>query len=160
MIAWLQADGIGPAAARAGLGFVIALILLKTGKKRFLNQGSPFDALLAIMVGAVLGRGIAEGDAFGPCLAAAAVIMLAHWAFAWIAFHVPRLSPLISGHPRALMVDGRMDRKQMARALVSEADLREELRLRTGTDDLARIDAAWQERSGRLSLRLKGDPSA
>ena len=40
-----------------------------------------------------------------------------------------------------------------ASPLDSGAGLREELRLRTGTDDLARIDAAWRERSGRLGIK-------
>ncbi|QTC90257.1 DUF421 domain-containing protein [Brevundimonas goettingensis] len=155
MIDALQGEGIGPACARAALSFIIAWALLKAGKKRFLKQGSPFDALLAIMTGAVLGRGVTEGGAFYPALAAAAVITLSHWGFASLAFHVPGMSRVIEGHPRTLMQNGRPDPVQMRRALVSEDDLREELRLRTGSDDLGWIDAAWQERSGRLSLRLK-----
>jgi uncharacterized membrane protein YcaP (DUF421 family) len=154
MIDALQGDSIGAAAARALIGFIAAWALLKIGKKRFLNRGSAFDALSAIMVGAVLARGIAEGSAFFPTLAAAAVIVAAHWAFAGLAYHLPALSRVLEGHPRTLISGGVLDRRQMARALVSEADLQEELRLRTGHDDLSRVDAAWQERSGKISLRL------
>jgi uncharacterized membrane protein YcaP (DUF421 family) len=151
---WIEQDSVAAAAARAATGFVIAWALLKVGKKRFLKRGSTFDALLAIMVGAVLGRGIAEGTAFLATLVAAAVLMMAHWAFAWLAFHLPGLSRVLEGHPRQLVADGRFDRRQMSRALVSEADIREALRLRTGSGDLLRVEAAWQERNGEISLRV------
>jgi uncharacterized membrane protein YcaP (DUF421 family) len=154
MLDWLQMDGMGPAAARGLIGFVIAWALLKTGKKRFLKRGSAFDALCAIMIGAVLGRGISEGGAFFDTIAAAAVIIAAHWAFSWLSYHVPGLSPVLEGHPRVLISNGVMDRRQMAKALVSEADLEEALRLRTGLTDLTRVETARQERSGKISLKL------
>jgi uncharacterized membrane protein YcaP (DUF421 family) len=154
MIDALQGDSIAAAAARALIGFVVAWALLKIGKKRFLKRGSAFDALSAVMVGAVLARGIAEGRAFLPTLAAAAVIVAAHWTFAAAAYHLPMLSRVLEGHSRTLMSGGVLDRRQMARALISEADLQEELRRRTGYDDLGRVEAAWQERSGKISLRL------
>lgn len=157
MLEWVQQDSVGAAAFRAAVGFVAAWALLKIGKKRFLKRGSAFDALLAIMIGAVLGRGVAEGEAFVATLAAATVLMLAHWAFAALAFHVPTLSSFIEGHPRTLIADGVPDRRQMASALVSFADLEEALRLRTGFSDLSVVDAAWQERNGMISLRLKPD---
>lgn len=154
-LAWLLSDAVSAAAVRAAIGFVAAWALLKIGKKRFLKRGSAFDALLAIMVGAVLGRGVAEGESFPATLAAAAVIMLAHWLFASMAFRWPLASRIIEGHARPLIEAGRPNRRQMARALVSEADIAQELRLRTGSDDLSLIEAAWQERSGKISLKLK-----
>lgn len=154
-IDWLQSDTIAAAALRALIGFIAAWALFKLGKKRFLRQGSAFDALIAIIVGAVLGRGIAEGDSFFAALAAGAVIMAAHWLFARMAFESGFWSRVIEGHERVLIQDGVPDRRQMRRALVSEADIIQALRLRTGDDDLTLVEAAWQERNGEISLKLR-----
>lgn len=151
---WFQTDTTTPTALRALIGFVAAWALFKLGKKRFLKRGSAFDALIAIMVGAVMGRGIVEGAHFLPSVAAGAVIVAAHWAFAWLARRGDGLAGLIEGHERQLVSDGVVDRRQMSRALVSEDDLIQALRLRTGEQDLSRIEAAWQEKSGEISLRL------
>lgn len=152
---WLQSDTVAAAAARALVGFIAAWALFKLGKKRFLRQGSAFDAVIAIIVGAVLGRGIAEGESFPAALAAGAVIIAAHWAFARVAFKSPFWSRVIEGHERVLMRDGVLDRRQMRRALISENDLIQALRLRTGRDDLGHVEAAWQERNGEISLKLR-----
>lgn len=154
-IDWLESGDVTAAATRAFIGFVAAWALFKLGKKRFLKRGSAFDALIAIMIGAVLGRGIAEGDGFLATLVAGAVIMATHWLFAWVAHETPFWSRLIEGHERRLMHDGELDRREMAKALVSEADIIQALRLRTGDSDLSRVEAAWQEKSGEISLKLK-----
>jgi len=155
VIDWLQSDTIPAAAARALVGFIAAWALFKLGKKRFLRQGSAFDAVIAIIVGAVLGRGIAEGDSFFPALAAGAVIIAAHWVFARLAHESPLWSRMIEGHERILMRDGVLDRRQMRQALVSEDDIVQALRLRTGQNDLGRVEAVWQERNGEISLKLR-----
>ena len=152
---WLQSEAILAAAARALVGFIAAWALFKLGKKRFLRQGSAFDAVIAIIVGAVLGRGIAEGDSFFPALAAGAVIISAHWVFARIAHESPFWSRMIEGHERILMRDGVLDRRQMRQALVSEDDIVQALRLRTGQENLRQVEAVWQERNGEISLRLR-----
>lgn len=152
---WFQTDTTAPTALRALIGFVAAWALFKLGKKRFLKRGSAFDALIAIMVGAVMGRGIVEGEHFLPSVAAGAVIVAAHWAFAWLSHRGDGLTDFIEGRERRLMTDGVIDRRQMARALISEQDLIQALRLRTGEEDLGRVEAAWQEKSGEISLRLR-----
>jgi uncharacterized membrane protein YcaP (DUF421 family) len=157
-IDWLESGDLAAVASRAFVGFVAAWALFKLGKKRFLKRGSAFDALIVIMIGAVLGRGIAEGDGFLGTLLAGAVIMATHWLFAWVAHETPFWSRVIEGHERCLMRDGVLDRRQMRRALVSEADIVQALRLRTGDSDLGLVEAAWQEKSGDISLKLKGAP--
>lgn len=158
LVNWLESDDVTAVATRAFVGFVAAWALFKVGKKRFLKRGSAFDALIVIMVGAVLGRGIAEGDGFLATLLAGAVIMATHWLFALVAHEAPFWSRIIEGHERCLMHDGVLDRRQMGRALVSEADIVQALRMQTGESDLQRVEAAWQEKSGDISLKLKAAP--
>lgn len=151
----LLADTVPAATVRAAIGFVAAIVLFKIAKKRFMRRGTPLDTLLIVIVGAVLGRGIAEGEFFVPTLAAAVVLVALHWILAALAFHVPGLSDLLEGRVRRLVEDGRWDAREMRAALVSEADIAETLRLQHATGDLARIRDVRQERSGKLSIILR-----
>ena len=73
----LLADGIAATSARAALGFLAALALFKTAKKRFMRGGTPLDTLLIVIVGAVLGRGVAWSRASTST---------ARWPAAWCSF--------------------------------------------------------------------------
>lgn len=141
-------------AARAAIGFLIALLLFKVAKKRFLRRGTPLDTLLVVIVGAVLGRGITDGDHFVGSIAGAVVLVGLHYLFAAVAFFVPALSDLIEGHPRTLVVDGQLDRGQSRASLVGQDEIKEAMRLRYGLDDLALVREARQERSGEISIIL------
>jgi uncharacterized membrane protein YcaP (DUF421 family) len=59
---------------------------------------------------------------------------------------------VIKGEAFTLVRDGRPDRKMMARCLVSEHDLEEDLRLRAQTEDISKIRLARLERSGDISF--------
>ncbi|WP_191558556.1 YetF domain-containing protein [Brevundimonas aurantiaca] len=121
-----------------------------------MRGGTPLDTLLIVIVGAVLGRGIVEGEHFYGTLAACLVLVALHYLLAGLAYLVPALSAVIEGHPRILIRGGRMDTHQMRAALLKPEDLREAARLRYGSIDLERVMEARQERSGEISLVLRG----
>lgn len=152
----LLADGIAATSARAALGFLAALALFKTAKKRFLRGGTPLDTLLIVIVGAVLGRGVVEGEHFYSALAGCVVLVLMHYLLAGTAFLFPGLSSLIEGQTRVLVREGRIDPRQMRAALLKPDDLLEAARLR-GISGLDAVREARQERSGEISLLLYPD---
>lgn len=150
----LLADGIWATSARAGLAFLAALILFKLAKKRFMRGGTPLDTLLIVVVGAVLGRGVVEGDHFWSALASSVVLVAMHYILAAVAFFIPGLSRLIEGHPRWLIRNGVLDDGQLRAALLKRADIEEAARVLYGLDDLAQVREARQERSGEISITL------
>lgn len=148
----ISGDGVWPTLARAIIGFLVALVLFKIAKKRFMRGGTPFDTLLIVIVGAVLGRGIVEGDHFGSALAASAALVGVHFILAAAAFHVAGLSRLIEGHPRLLVRNGVIDRRQMRAALLKEEDVLEAARMSHDVRKMSDIAEARQERSGHISV--------
>lgn len=152
----LLADGIAATSVRAALGFLAALALFKTAKKRFMRGGTPLDTLLIVIVGAVLGRGVVEGEHFYSALTGCVVLVVMHYLLAGTAFLFPRLSSLIEGQTRVLIRDGHVDYRQMRAALLKPEDLIEAARLR-GISSLDAVREARQERSGEISLLLYED---
>lgn len=149
----LTVDGVTEISVRAALGFLAALILFKTAKKRFMRGGTPLDTLLVVILGAILGRGIVEGEHFYGALAGCLVLVLMHYLLAGVAFLIPSLSTLIEGQTRVLIQDGRVDPHQMRASLLKPEDILEAARLR-GVTDFALVREARQERSGEISVLL------
>jgi uncharacterized membrane protein YcaP (DUF421 family) len=140
---------------RAALVFVVGVALMRLGSRRFPGQSTPFDLLLAVVLGSVLSRTI-NGDAvFVTTLAACATLVLAHWLFAWLAFRSHRFGKLIKGDDHALVTDGKLDWAALDACHITERDLVGALRLRCGIEDLGKIRCARLERTGEMSFILR-----
>jgi uncharacterized membrane protein YcaP (DUF421 family) len=80
-----------------------------------------------------------------------------HWLFSYFARISPAFGTLIKGHSTVLIRSGRVDRKALHAAHMSDDDLDEDLRSR-GIGEISAVKEARLERSGKLSV-LKGEPS-
>src|SRR5215207_9867170 len=58
-------------ALRAVIVYVVTVIIVRLGKKRFMGQGTAFDVILGIMLGSIVSRAITGNAPFFPALAAA-----------------------------------------------------------------------------------------
>ena len=133
--------------ARAAVIYVIAVAIIRMGKKRFMSRATPFDLIIAIVFGSIISR-VITGDAdFLPGLGAVVTLMVLHWLFAAISLLWHGFSQLVKGHSCVLVKDGQMNASEMRRAQISEGDLREGLR-QEGVWDLAEVSEARLERSG------------
>jgi uncharacterized membrane protein YcaP (DUF421 family) len=132
------------------------VLMVRLGKKRFMGQGSAFDVILGIMLGAVVSRAITGNAPFFPALVAAAMLLLMHWLFSALAFRSHLFGNVIKGEPRLLVRDGVIDWEAMRQAHISEHDLWEDLR-GEGVSRLEQVAEARLERSGRLSV-IKARP--
>jgi len=140
--------------ARAAVIYVIAVAIIRMGKKRFMSRATPFDLIIAIVFGSIISR-VITGDAdFLAGLGAVVTLMILHWLFAAISVRWSGFSRLVKGHSRILVKDGQMDAAEMRRAQISEGDLREGLR-QEGVSDLAEVREARLERSGEVSVLRK-----
>lgn len=70
-----------------------------------------------------------------------------------VAYRWPRLGRLVKVRPRALIREGRVDRRAMLRELMTEDEVRSQLRLH-GIEDLSRIHRAYIEPNGMVSVIL------
>lgn len=74
-----------------------------------------------------------------------------HSLLTWLACYSHTVGNLLKGHCRPLVSDGVVNHDNLRRSHLSEEDLFEEMRLNVNCDDLAKIKAAYKERSGEIS---------
>lgn len=139
---------------RAVVVFVTLIAYVRIGKKRFLGSATAFDAILLIVIGSIASRAISGTAPFVASLAAALVLILFHWLLSFVARDSPTLSGLIKGHDTPLIKDGRVNRKALREAHMSDDDLSEDLR-QQGFGAPTEVQDARLERSGRLSVVKK-----
>jgi uncharacterized membrane protein YcaP (DUF421 family) len=135
--------------------FLVTLTAVRIGHNRSLSRKTPFDAVLLVILAAVLSRAINGSAAFFATLGGGVVLVLLHRLFAYLAFYSHGFGILVKGHPDTIVHDGQCDFRVMRRNHVSMHDLEEDMRLSAHTDDLSRIRVARVERSGDISFIKK-----
>jgi uncharacterized membrane protein YcaP (DUF421 family) len=142
-------------ALRAVLVFVIALVYLRFANKRFMGRYTAFDAVLAIIFGSVMSRGVNGQAPFWPTMLSGAVLLALHWIIGAIALRSLRFSRFVKGSPRLLIENGKMNTAEMRRAHISEEDLIEDLRYEAHIDSVEGVQAAHLECNGKISVILE-----
>jgi uncharacterized membrane protein YcaP (DUF421 family) len=148
------------AVMRAIVVFVATLVCIRISGRRSFGQRSPFDYVVAILLGATLSRVIVGASPVVPTLAASLVIVLIHRALAWCCVRSPKLESLVVGVEREVYRDGQFNSRQMSAALITRTDVYEAARHTFHTRDLHEVHAAILERNGRMSLIRKGAKNA
>jgi len=137
---------------RAIIVFTIALVIMRVANKRFLSKMTAFDALLGFIMASMLARAVNGSAAFFPTLGAGFVLVGVHALIAQLSFHSDRIGILVKGNTAALVENGKMDRKMMAKTKISEKDLLEEARLNGQVAHMDDIQLATLERNGQVSI--------
>jgi len=142
---------VGEMALRAAIIYVVTLLIVRLGKKRFMGSGTAFDMIVGIMLGSMASRAITGNAPMVPTMVGAAVLVALHWLFSGIALRSQAFGTFIKGHARTMIRDGQADRHQMRKAHITDRDLDEDLRSQ-GVDSAAKVREARLERSGKLSV--------
>ena len=135
--------------------FLVTLVAVRLGHKRSLSRKTPFDAVLLVILAAVLSRAINGSAAFFATLGGGMVLVVLHRLFAFLTFYSHRFGILVKGRPDVIVRDGQCDVPMMWRNHVSRHDLDEDMRLSVHIEDLSRIRIARVERSGDISFIKK-----
>jgi uncharacterized membrane protein YcaP (DUF421 family) len=141
----------GQMSLRAVVVFVLWLVIVRAADKRMLGKYSAFDVLVAVILGAVLGRTINGSAPFWGSMAAAAVLVALHWAMAFLSSRWHAFGHLVKGRPCELVRDGVVDARELRRNFITEDDLEEMLRLRARIASPAEARLAVLERNGQIS---------
>jgi uncharacterized membrane protein YcaP (DUF421 family) len=135
--------------------FLATLIMIRLGHKRSLARKTAFDAVLIVVLAAVLSRAVNGSSAFFATLGGGLVIVLVHRLFAALAYHSHWFGVLIKGSPDLIIEDGDLILRGMRRNHISRHDLEEDLRLDAKTEKLNDIRVSYVERSGDISFIKK-----
>ena len=149
------AGGLGWVAVKAVLLFTVAVIGLRLGERRTLAQLSAFDFAVAVAVGAIIGRGSTAADtSFASSAVALVTFLVAHRIVAILRRH-SRLVRLIDHPPRVLVVRGKLQGGELARAGLTPADVYALLREK-GVGDLGEVGYLLYEPRGAVTLVRAG----
>lgn len=139
---------------RALLIYIVLIAVVRFGKKRFLGRATAFDVILVIIIGSTASRAIVGSAPPFVALAAVVALVASHWVISLISRDSRFFSNLIKGNPTLIIKDGKVQRKNLRAAHMSDDDLDEDLR-REGVADAAQVAEAWLERDGKLSVLRK-----
>ena len=136
---------------RAIVVYIVTVLIVRLGKKRFMGRATAFDVILGIMLGSIVSRAVTGNAPLLPALVAAAILVAMHWVFSAIALQWHAFGRAIKGQPVLMVRHGKVDEKVMRKTHMTEHDLWEDLRGKS-VSDLAQVAEARLERSGQLSV--------
>jgi uncharacterized membrane protein YcaP (DUF421 family) len=139
-------------ALRTVLIYAATLAIVRVGSKRFLSQATAFDAIVAIMLGSIMSRAINGSAPFLPTVAAGIILVGLHWLIAAIAYSSDWFGTLVKGNPVLLIKDGDVQEKGLRETSVSAKDLEEALRIESHVTKPERVQLAYLERNGGISV--------
>ncbi len=148
---WVQMSSL------AAVSFFFALVLLRIAGMRTFGRKSPFDNVILIILGAVLSRAIVGSSPFIPVMISCFAMVIIHRLLAWVSLYNDFIGGLIKGEHQCLYAEGRKRRDNMRRALISEKDLMEGVRLQINEDSLKNVIEVFIERNGEISVVKKQD---
>jgi uncharacterized membrane protein YcaP (DUF421 family) len=137
---------------RAMVVYLAWLAAVRFADKRLLGKYSPFDVVLAVILGAVLGRAITGTTPFFETMGAGGVLVGMHWLFAILSARFHGFGKLVKGEERVLIWKGEVRRAELRKYHMSEGDLLEMLRLNGHVSDSGDVAAAYLERNGEISV--------
>jgi uncharacterized membrane protein YcaP (DUF421 family) len=118
-------------AMRAIVVFIATLIFIRISGRRSFGQRSPFDYVVAVLLGATLSRVIVGASPAIPTMVASLAMVLVQRALAW-----SWLESLVVGVEREVYRDGQFNSRQMSAALITRTDIFETARQELNSVDL------------------------
>jgi uncharacterized membrane protein YcaP (DUF421 family) len=145
-LTWMQMS------LRALIVFVVTLVYLRVANKRFLGRYTAFDAVLAIILGSVISRGVNGSAPFGPTMIASAVLLALHWIVSALSMSSVSFSTVVKGRPKLLVDRGRLRIDAMRSCHISAEDLLEDLRYEAHVGSIEEVETAYLECNGKISV--------
>lgn len=137
---------------RALIVYLVGILLIRIGKRRFLAKPTAFDLMLVLILGSVLSRAITGNAAFFPTLGTGFVLIFLHWVFSFSTFYSSKLGVILKGRAEILIKDGVIEWNQMRRHHISYRDLLSALRRNAKLSNPKDVKLAVIERNGQISI--------
>jgi len=147
----------GQVVFRTTVIFVIALVLIRVGKRRFMGDYTAFDILLGFIVGSVMARGVTGAVSLVNMVIIVIVLMGLHWLVTTASFYWPGFEKTVENDPRTLIDDGKVDRDALEKSKISDDDLLQALREHGGVERPEEVSKATLERDGSITVIPKED---
>ncbi|PZG01590.1 DUF421 domain-containing protein [Micromonospora deserti] len=143
-------------AIRGSVMYLALFVLLRVIMRRESGTTGVTDLLVIVLLADAAQNGMAD-DYRSVTDGVLLVAVIIGWSYLldFVAFRWPVAAQLIRPDPLVLVRDGRILWRNMRRELISEAELRGQLR-EQGVDDLADVREVRMESDGQLSVITRG----
>lgn len=135
--------------------FFVALVMIRLAGQRTFGKQSALDNVVMFMLGAVLSRAVVGASAILPVIGACAAMSLTHRILAWLSTYHDWIGRIVKGNEFCLYRNGREEKANMKKLLISSKDLMEGVRMQLNADTLENVDSIYIERNGELSVIKK-----
>lgn len=142
----------GHMVARVVIVFVLSILFIRIGNKRFMGRNTALDVMLGIVYGSVMSRAITGNAPFVPTVVAGMALVMMHWLLAWLAFSNDGIGAVIKGRSRMLVKKGEILWDEMKKSHISRRDLQEAIRHAGMPTNLDAVHEARLERDGKISV--------
>jgi uncharacterized membrane protein YcaP (DUF421 family) len=115
----------------------------------------PLDNVLTILLGAILSRAIVGASPFLPILCSALTLTFLYRVFAGLAFYSKWIGRMVKGSSQVLYKDQKLMEENMKKAMITNHDLMEGIRINSNLNSLDKIDTVYVERNGEISVIKK-----
>lgn len=139
---------------RGTIIYLVLFALLRVSRRQSGQIGTSDVLLIVLIADAVQNAMASNYHSITEGVGLVLTIFFWSWLLDVLAVHVPALRPLINAAPCIVVWDGTIDRRALRRELMTEDDLRSQLRLQ-GVEDLRDVQHARVESDGQLSVKKK-----
>ena len=121
-------------AVRALVAYVYLLIITRVSGKRVVSQATPFDFLVALILGDLIDDAVWAEVSMAKFAGAVGSVMLCDAVTKIGAFHSPAFFHLVNGWPAVVLRDGVEDGDELRRNQLNEGDLQHLARSKDASD--------------------------
>jgi uncharacterized membrane protein YcaP (DUF421 family) len=137
---------------RGSLIYISLFVLLRVVLKRQAGSLGMTDLLLITLIADASQNAMAGQYTSVPAgIILVSTIIFWSYAFDWLSFRFAWFSRLIEPPPLPLIQDGKLLYRNMRRELITEEELKGQLR-EQGLDDVEKVKAAYMESDGHISV--------
>ncbi len=137
---------------RTILIYVVALLIIRVAKRRFMGSYTSFDILLGFVIGSVLSRAITGSIRFLDMIFVISVLVFLHWVIAVLSFYSERFGSFVKNSARELVVDGEIQEEAMRKSKIGRNDLMQAVREQANVDSLDSVKTVYLERDGNITV--------
>lgn len=159
MIDWhgifVPALGIAEVILRASIMYLALFAILRFIGRRQAGHFGPADLLVIVLIADAAQNALGK-DYQSVTEGVALVLTIVAWEYLidYLAWKFPTLRPYLKAPPLTLVRDGRIVRAALRKEMLSEDELKSQLR-EHGIDDIASVKIVCLEGDGRLSVLTK-----
>ncbi len=139
--------------------YILVILAVRLMGKRQLGELQPSELVITILISNIATLPLEDTDI--PLLTGMTpifVLVCLEVLISWVTLRFPKLRKFISGSPKIIITDGKIDRKALTDLRLSEADVMSALRSQQ-VFDIKEVQQAVVETNGSISVKTEEENS-